>query len=523
MTVRFAQYRVAFYVAIFLLSGSVLGLAAHFANIFLPHLHQNFSIFGLLIPSLTIFIFLLSLQYAQPRTEALMYFILWALWLAMAAWATDIVTPMQCDALTSETMPTKNGEIRQREFCYEMKVIQAFSWMHFVLFTIAFFVLLSLVSQAQRLGRPYIWREPIQELGWFYEMPGYYNSHQQPQNMVQYPGMYPHPQYQMGYVQGQQPIYQIHQAPNGQTTDPKKKNRKSETSSSPAHAVETHLLTVVSVLFIAHIVSLFVAHFHVFHLTQTSVAILAVSALMFLIAMHHRRDGHLLTQTQEEMALIASFGLFWMSVLLAWHSLRAQGQGGGDMDFAAGHRGASDAIMPVVDVRRKSGFGGQRLMSDYEVSLVNDSMQEFYVRFHGPAETPFAGGVWKIHVELPDQYPFKSPSIGFMNKIFHPNIDELSGSVCLDVINQTWSPMFDMINIFEVFLPQLLRYPNPNDPLNGEAAALLMRHPKEYDAKVKEYVQRFATKEAADAAADGEDDNDVDEEMSDIGSLSEGE
>jgi hypothetical protein len=65
------------------------------------------------------------------------------------------------------------------------------------------------------------------------------------------------------------------------------------------------------------------------------------------------------------------------------------------------------------------------------------------------------------------------------------NIDELSGSVCLDVINQTWSPMFDMINIFEVFLPQLLRYPNAADPLNGEAAALLMRDPKAYDARVK--------------------------------------
>ena len=45
--------------------------------------------------------------------------------------------------------------------------------------------------------------------------------------------------------------------------------------------------------------------------------------------------------------------------------------------------------------------------------------------------------------------------------------------------------MFDMINIFEVFLPQLLRYPNPTDPLNGEAAALLMRDPKTYDIKVK--------------------------------------
>ena len=60
-----------------------------------------------------------------------------------------------------------------------------------------------------------------------------------------------------------------------------------------------------------------------------------------------------------------------------------------------------------------------------------------------------------------------------------------SDSVCLDVINQTWSPMFDMINIFEVFLPQLLRYPNPTDPLNGEAAALMIREPKSYDAKVK--------------------------------------
>jgi ubiquitin-conjugating enzyme E2 H len=155
------------------------------------------------------------------------------------------------------------------------------------------------------------------------------------------------------------------------------------------------------------------------------------------------------------------------------------------------------------------------LMSDYEVTLVNDNMQEFYVRFKGPAETPFEGGIWKVHVELPDQYPYKSPSIGFVNRIFHPNIDELSGSVCLDVINQTWSPMFDMINIFEVFLPQLLRYPNPSDPLNGEAAALMLREPKTYEQKVKEYVQRYATKSAAD---DANQETGDDDDLSSVGS-----
>ena len=38
---------------------------------------------------------------------------------------------------------------------------------------------------------------------------------------------------------------------------------------------------------------------------------------------------------------------------------------------------------------------------------------------------------------------------------------------------------------------------------------------------VAEYVQRYATKEAADAAMDNDDEDGEDEEMSDIGSISE--
>ena len=49
----------------------------------------------------------------------------------------------------------------------------------------------------------------------------------------------------------------------------------------------------------------------------------------------------------------------------------------------------------------------------------------------------------------------------------------------------------DLLNVFEVFLPQLLLYPNPTDPLNGEAAALMMREPERYAAKIREYVERF--------------------------------
>jgi hypothetical protein len=39
--------------------------------------------------------------------------------------------------------------------------------------------------------------------------------------------------------------------------------------------------------------------------------------------------------------------------------------------------------------------------------------------------------------------------------------------------------------VFEVFIPQLLLYPNPSDPLNGEAAALMMRDKPAYELRVK--------------------------------------
>ncbi|UJR13751.1 hypothetical protein I4U23_000761 [Adineta vaga] len=138
--------------------------------------------------------------------------------------------------------------------------------------------------------------------------------------------------------------------------------------------------------------------------------------------------------------------------------------------------------------------------SKHQVTLIS-GLNEFMVKFAGPHETPYEGGVWNIRVDLPDKYPFKSPSIGFMNRIFHPNIDEMSGTVCLDVINQTWTPMYDLANIFESFLPQLLAYPNPVDPLNGDAAALYLHKPDDYKKKVREYVQRFATAAMAESLA----------------------
>ncbi|CAD7957792.1 unnamed protein product [Amoebophrya sp. A120] len=150
--------------------------------------------------------------------------------------------------------------------------------------------------------------------------------------------------------------------------------------------------------------------------------------------------------------------------------------------------------MSSPSTRRQCDFH-RLIMAGYEVELNDGNTQDFHVVFHGPKDTIYEGAIYRAHVELPEQYPFASPGIGFEpNTMFHPNVDEKSGSVCLDVINQTWTPLYSLVNVFEVFLPQLLTYPNPQDPLNSDAAALYLKDTKAYEAKVRSYVEKSRQK-----------------------------
>ena len=63
--------------------------------------------------------------------------------------------------------------------------------------------------------------------------------------------------------------------------------------------------------------------------------------------------------------------------------------------------------------------------------------------------------------------------------------------MCLDVINQTWSPLYNLVNVFDTFLPQLLLYPNEKDPLNTEAANMMSNDLKKYETIVSFLLQFF--------------------------------
>lgn len=111
----------------------------------------------------------------------------------------------------------------------------------------------------------------------------------------------------------------------------------------------------------------------------------------------------------------------------------------------------------------------------------------------GPPDTIYESGKWEIAIEFPDKYPYKSPSIGFLDKIYHPNIDFHSGSICLNALNEEWRPIYTVKHILLTFLPQLLTYPNPDDPLNLVAAKLYLDNNDEYNKIVKTTMIKYNT------------------------------
>jgi ubiquitin-conjugating enzyme E2 H len=115
------------------------------------------------------------------------------------------------------------------------------------------------------------------------------------------------------------------------------------------------------------------------------------------------------------------------------------------------------------------------------------SLNEFVTTVSGPADSPYAGCVWNVRFTIPEGFPFTSPSVGFVQKIYHPNIDEDSGTICLDALNKAWSPTFTIKHIVETVLPYLLNYPNPDDPLNREAAHLMKTNLHGFNTKAKQH------------------------------------
>ena len=111
--------------------------------------------------------------------------------------------------------------------------------------------------------------------------------------------------------------------------------------------------------------------------------------------------------------------------------------------------------------------------SHASVKFGSDSIMSFklIVDLTNQDQCIWKGGKYEFSIEVLDNYPFAAPKCLCKTPIYHPNID-LEGHVCLNILREDWKPVLG-INSVILGLIFLFIEPNPNDPLNHEAAKFM--------------------------------------------------
>lgn len=109
----------------------------------------------------------------------------------------------------------------------------------------------------------------------------------------------------------------------------------------------------------------------------------------------------------------------------------------------------------------------------------------------GPEGSAYYGGIFKLKINFPLDYPFKPPKIQFITKIYHPNISP-SGSICLDILKGKWSPALTIAKVL-LSISSLLTEPNPEDPLVPEIADILREDKQKFEEIARAWTQCYAS------------------------------
>ncbi len=78
------------------------------------------------------------------------------------------------------------------------------------------------------------------------------------------------------------------------------------------------------------------------------------------------------------------------------------------------------------------------------------------IRLQGPLQTPFESGQFVLNVKIPQDYPSSPPLMTFKTRIFHPNIHFETGQICMEGLNDNWTPALTLKSLLEGIL-QLLQ------------------------------------------------------------------
>eukprot|EP01120_Amphizonella_sp_Union-15-10_P002149 TRINITY_DN122_c0_g5_i1.p1 TRINITY_DN122_c0_g5~~TRINITY_DN122_c0_g5_i1.p1 ORF type:complete len:233 (+),score=69.28 TRINITY_DN122_c0_g5_i1:22-720(+) len=107
--------------------------------------------------------------------------------------------------------------------------------------------------------------------------------------------------------------------------------------------------------------------------------------------------------------------------------------------------------------------------------------------FVKPSDGLYKGATFEFNVTIPTSYPYDPPKAVCKTLVYHPNID-FQGAVCLNILRADWKPVLTLGSVLFGLMTLFLE-PNPDDPLNKEAAELMITKRVEFEKNVQKTLK----------------------------------
>jgi len=127
------------------------------------------------------------------------------------------------------------------------------------------------------------------------------------------------------------------------------------------------------------------------------------------------------------------------------------------------------------------------------IAPIDEDMFKWNIEIQGPKGSAYSGGVFKLLLTLPDNYPFKPPVLSFQTKIYHPNVsNDDKGSMCLGILrSDSWKPSSKIMAVLEM-ARGLLVEPNPDDAVETSIAEQYKNDKVNFEKTAKQWTKQYA-------------------------------
>jgi len=172
-------------------------------------------------------------------------------------------------------------------------------------------------------------------------------------------------------------------------------------------------------------------------------------------------------------------------------------------------------VVPVHDAPNSPGVPKPRIAKELQrlqrrlplgvqsvENVTGKGCESWQVVIDGPSNSPYEGGSFLLDIDFPELYPFDAPVVYFSTKIYHVNVDPISGEICCSDFQ--WEAASTISHLLEAICamldvpddsPSLVprEYNKIDLPPEKEVIRLFKQDREEYERIARQWTELYAS------------------------------